>query len=195
MSTCTTTNPSSGFSLNYDAPFTFVDGDIFVLLDCSTNSTNMCDNSNAPLCSLLYTCPAITQLSMPLSSCCIYSPASLGPAFEMDLKKLECNSYSGIYSFGGAETNPSGWKFGIAVKYRFSVDDGYPSACADCERSNGVCGYSEESNSFACNCVNGMNTTTNCYYATWNDGTSIQKFSRGCWLISLWWGFVSWMLL
>ena len=188
MSTCFITNPSTGFALDWDAPFTFVDGDIFALLDCSTssdsplystNSTNMCDTSNAPICSLLYTCPAISQLNVPISTCCIYSPVSLGPSFEMDLKQLHCSSYTGIYSFNGAETDPSGWKFGIALKYRFSVDDGYPSACADCEKSNGVCGYTGQSNSFSCNCANGVNTTTNCYYAKWNSGTSIKQLSFG----------------
>ena len=97
----------------------------------------------------------------------------------MDLKKLQCSSYSGIYSFDGAETNPSGWKFGIALKYRFIVDDEYPSACADCEKSNGACGYTGQSNSFTCNCVNGVNTTTNCFYAKWNDGASIEPLSFG----------------
>lgn len=188
MSTCTTTNPSAGFALDWDAPFTFVDGNIFALLDCSTspdsplystNSTNMCDANNAPVCSLLYTCPAITQLNVPISTCCIYSPVSLGPSFEMDLKQLECTSYSGIYSFGAAETNPPGWKFGIALKYRFSVDDGYPSACADCEKSNGVCGYTGQYDSFTCNCVSGMNTTNNCYYVKWNGGSSTQPLSIG----------------
>ncbi|KAG1347557.1 LEAF RUST 10 DISEASE-RESISTANCE LOCUS RECEPTOR-LIKE PROTEIN KINASE-like 1.5 [Cocos nucifera] len=206
MSTCSSTNTSDGFSLDWNAPFTFLDGNIFALLDCSTSSSPLyssnttdvplCDTSNAPICSLLYSCPAISLLNAPISTCCIYAPVSLGPSFEMDLNKLQCSSYSGIYSFNGAETNPSGWKFGIALKYRFSVDDGYPSACADCEKSNGVCGYTGQYNSFTCYCANGMNSSTNCYFASasWNGGSRTVPLWIGIGLISSWGLVVAWIL-
>ncbi|URD98447.1 hypothetical protein MUK42_30335 [Musa troglodytarum] len=210
MSTCSSTCRSDGFSLDWNAPFTFVDGDVFALLDCSTspssssplfapNSTDgaapLCDTTNAPICALLYSCPAISQLNVPISTCCIYTPVTLGPAFEMDLRKLQCSSYSGIYSFNGDETSPGGWKFGVALKYRFSVDDGYPSACADCEKSNGVCGYTGQYNSFTCNCVNGMNSSTNCYFASvsWSGGDKLDPLWMGFGLIYAWW-LVVWIL-
>ncbi|RXH69853.1 hypothetical protein DVH24_007109 [Malus domestica] len=58
----------------------------------------------------------------------------------MDLEKLQCSSYSGFYSFNERESDPNSWKYGIALKYKFSVNNEYPSSCANCERSNGVCG-------------------------------------------------------
>ncbi|KAJ6816188.1 uncharacterized protein M6B38_417590 [Iris pallida] len=205
LSTCSSAGPSPGFSLDWDAPFSFRDGDVFALLGCppslsssSPNST-LCDAANAPICTLLYSCPAVASLGAPVSACCVYAPASLGPSYEMDLGKLRCAAYSAIYSFNGAEGDPERWKFGIALRYRFSVDDGYPSACADCERTDGACGYAAgRSNSFVCNCGNGVNTTTNCYYARWNvdsDGQSLPPpLSIGFKLIFSWW-VMAWILL
>lgn len=186
MSTCSSSQPSSGFGLDWDAPFTFLENNVFALLDCSTttsplyNSRNsgnngsnivpLCDNEGASICSLLYSCPPITKLNLPISTCCVYTPVDLGPAYDMDLKKLECSSYSSIYSFNGQESNPESWKFGIGLKYRFSVKNDFPSTCSICERSNGVCGYTGTYNSFVCNCVGGVNTTADCYFsASWNN--------------------------
>ncbi|OVA13456.1 Wall-associated receptor kinase galacturonan-binding domain [Macleaya cordata] len=188
MSTCSATQPNKGFGLDWDAPFTFIDDNVFALLDCSTTSSPLytsrtsvngsivplCDNEGAPICSLLYSCPAISTLNLPISTCCVYTPVDLGPAYDMDLKKLQCNSYASIYSFNGQESNPQSWKFGIGLKYRFSVKNDYPSACSVCERSNGVCGYTGTYNSFVCNCVGGANTTSDCYFsASWSNGVKI----------------------
>ncbi|KAF2282546.1 hypothetical protein GH714_043754 [Hevea brasiliensis] len=86
-----------------------------------------CDRTGAPICSFLYSCQAISMLNLPISTCCVYTPVDLGPSFEMDLQKLQCNSYSGFYSFSGQEANPENWKYGIAVKYKFNVYNNYPS--------------------------------------------------------------------
>ncbi|KAL6192430.1 hypothetical protein ACLB2K_033518 [Fragaria x ananassa] len=128
MSTCSCTQPSKGFGLNYDAPFTFQDDNIFALLDCSTSSSSngslyindnsklsLCDNQGSPICSFLYSCRAISYINLPISTCCVYTPVDLGPAFEMDLQKLQCSSYSGFYSFNGRESDPNSWKYGIAL--------------------------------------------------------------------------------
>ncbi|XP_072956398.1 wall-associated receptor kinase-like 20 [Typha angustifolia] len=199
MSTCSATSPSSGFSLTWDAPFAFSDTDIFALLECdaaSASNSTLCDTTNSPVCGLLYTCDAIKDLGAPVSTCCIYTPVSLGPSFEMDLEKLKCSSYSGIYGFNGNEGYPKGWEFGIALKYRFSVDDGYPSSCAECEKSNGVCGYSGQYHSFLCSCANGMNTSSNCYFQSdsWSRGRRILPFKTGPWFISSWLA-MAWILL
>lgn len=191
MSTCSCTQPSKGFGLNYDAPFTFQDDNIFALLDCSTSSSSngslyssdnsklsLCDNQGAPICSFLYSCRAISYINLPISTCCVYTPVDLGPAFEMDLQKLQCSSYSGFYSFNGRESDPNSWKYGIALKYKFNVNNEYPSSCSSCERSNGVCGYYGVYNSFICNCPNGLNTTNDCYFGS--------SYSYGSRLIPSW---------
>lgn len=95
---------------------------------------------------------------------CVYTPVDLGPAFEMDLQKLQCSSYSGFYSFNGQDANPDNWKYGITLKYKFNVYNNYPSSCADCERSHWVCGYGGAYDSFVCNCPNGLNTTSDCLF-------------------------------
>ncbi|PIA62396.1 hypothetical protein AQUCO_00200414v1 [Aquilegia coerulea] len=199
MSTCSSTQPSKGFGLDWDAPFTFMDDNVFALIDCSTASSPLynsqdgvnnsivplCDNEGAPICSLLYSCPPITRLNLPISTCCVYTPIDLGPAFEMDLQKLQCTSYASIYSFNGRESNPQSWNFGIALKYKFNVKNDFPSACSSCERSNGVCGYSGSYNSFTCNCVDWLNTTTDCYFAA-NLSNDVRLLPRkiGTWMIS-----------
>lgn len=191
MSSCCCSQPSKGFSLDWNAPFSFTDDNVFTLLDCSlssspifkSNNNNnynynynydnaygknysvpLCDKQGAPICSFLYSCRAISMMNLPISSCCVYTPVDLGPAFEMDLEKLKCSSYSAFYSFSGQETNPDKWKYGISLKYKFNVYDEYPSMCASCEKSNGACGYGGIYNSYICNCLNGINTTTDCYF-------------------------------
>lgn len=188
MSTCSFTVPSKGFALNWDAPFTFHDSTIFALLDCSSNSSSICTSNpetqgvldknskllcdqGTPICSLLNSCrPISTTINMPISSCCVYTPVNLGPSFEMDLQKLQCASYSGFYDFNDQQSDPEKWNYGIAIKYKFSVTNDFPSNCAACEKSFGVCGYNGPSNSFICNCPNGVNTTTDCFFTYYNFG-------------------------
>ena len=102
----------------------------------------------------------------------------------MNLKSMNCNSYTGVYSFNGDETNPALWKYGIVLKYKFSVDDAYPSSCASCEQSGGVCGFTiiKDSSSlplssyrFSCNCNGAMNTTTNCYFPSWSHAVTFSS--------------------
>lgn len=197
MSTCSCKQDSKGFGLDWQAPFSFKDDNIFALLDCSVDSSPifksntyndvnstvpLCDRQGAPICSFLYSCKAISMLNLPISTCCVYTPVDLGPAFEMDLGKLKCNSYAGFYSFNGQETNPDNWKYGISLKYKFNVYDDYPSWCASCEKTNGACGYGGAYNSFLCNCPNGINTTRDCFFGyssglrslPWQTGTCIS---------------------
>ncbi|KAI4328347.1 hypothetical protein L6164_020706 [Bauhinia variegata] len=191
MSTCSCTLPSKGFGLNWDAPFTFHDSTVFAILDCSNsssicisngyddgiNSKLLCDQGT-PICSLLYSCRPISTINLPISTCCVYTPVNLGPAFEMDLQKLQCSSYSGFYSFNAQQSDPEKWNYGIALKYKFSVTNDYPSNCVNCERSNGVCGYNQALNSFICNCPNGINTTDCFFTSTYNNGfrTGMQNY-------------------
>ncbi|XP_054824988.1 uncharacterized protein LOC129322683 [Prosopis cineraria] len=207
MSTCSFTVPSKGFGLNWDAPFTFDDSTIFALLDCSNNSSSICTRSDdsddgggnksspllcdlgTPICSLLYSCRPISTINMPISSCCVYTPVNLGPSFEMDLQKLQCTSYSGFYGYNDQNSDPEKWSYGIAIKYKFSVTNDFPDPCADCERSYGVCGYDGPSNSFICNCPNGINTTHNCYFPSYNNGLR----NGVAWLIHLMVWFPVWL--
>ncbi|GFP91571.1 hypothetical protein PHJA_001301100 [Phtheirospermum japonicum] len=194
MSTCSCTRPSPGFGLNWDAPFTFHDTTVFALLDCSTTSSPiykgnygnnstfpMCDSQGADICGLLNSCDAISRLSLPISTCCVYTPVDLGPSFEMDLGKLQCASYSAVYGYNGQESNPEGWEYGIALKYKFNYKNDYPDLCASCEKSNGVCGYDCGPNeSFACNCPGGLNTTTDCFFGQpWNFGSRVFPWKIG----------------
>ncbi|KAG6713181.1 hypothetical protein I3842_05G139400 [Carya illinoinensis] len=196
MSTCSCTQPSKGFGLDWDAPFTFHDDTIFALLDCSISSSPiytldglyadgnnskvpLCDNEGTPICSVLYSCRPIITINLPISACCIYTPVDLGPAFEMDLKKLQCTSYSGFYSFNGQETKPENWKYGIALKYKFNVNNEYPGLCSRCESSYGVCGFTGSYNSFICNCPNGVNTPTDCFFkASYNNGLKLLPWKN-----------------
>lgn len=172
MSTCTLMQNSGSFGLDSTAPFQ-IKNDVFVLLGCSTSSSlyniqnSLCDTGSAHICSSLYTCPGVSGLGIPqyspISSCCVYSPIDLGPADELNLPKLQCSSYTSIYSFGDDPTNPTHWKYGVALRYNYNIDNNnFPSACGDCQQSNGVCGFTGMYNSFVCVCRNGVNTTTNC---------------------------------
>ncbi|KAH7675447.1 Wall-associated receptor kinase galacturonan-binding domain-containing protein [Dioscorea alata] len=205
MSTCSTSCSSPGFSLNSNAPFSFSDFSFFALLSCSSSSsiitttTTLCDNS--PICTLLSSCPSLSSSSP--SSCCVYTPVTLGPAFQMNLKSMNCNSYTAVYSFNGDETNPAIWKYGIVLKYKFSVDDAYPYSCDSCEQSGGVCGFtisgdssssSSSSYRFSCNCNGDMNTTTNCHFPSWSHAVIFSSPSSWtgliCWILSLVWMFM-----
>ncbi|XP_068327149.1 uncharacterized protein [Pyrus communis] len=210
MSTCSCKQQSKGFALDWDAPFDFQDDNVFALLDCSLSTSpifqqnslyavkknsskiSLCANQGAPICSYLYSCQAISTINLPTSTCCVYTPVDLGPAFEMDLEKLQCSSYSGFYSFNERESDPNSWKYGIALKYKFSVNNEYPSSCANCERSNGVCGYYGNYNSFICNCPSGINTTNDCFFgASYNNGSRLRSWQIGTWLIYC----LAWLLL
>ncbi|CAN1852586.1 Wall-associated receptor kinase-like 20 [Linum perenne] len=196
MSTCECTQPSKGFGLDWDAPFSFHDDTVFTLLDCSTDSSPVyggngtsslvpqCDRTGSPICSFLYSCRAISMMNLPISTCCVYTPVDLGPSFTMDLQKLKCSSYAGFYSFNGEESNPDNWKYGIALKYKFNVYDDYPGACASCERSHGVCGYTGDFNSFVCNCPSGFNTTSDCVF--FSHASTHLPWNIGAWLICFW---------
>ncbi|KAJ8445408.1 hypothetical protein Cgig2_031221 [Carnegiea gigantea] len=177
MSTCFYSQPSNGFSLDWDAPFSFHDSTVFALIDCSLDSSPVykgaiagntsdvpeCANTGTTLCSAIYSCQPISQLNVPISTCCVYAPMDLGPAFEMDLDKLHCKGYTAVYSFNGQETNPAAWKYGIALQYKFNVKNDYPEYCRNCEKSGGVCAYTGTYNSFTCNCPSAVNATVDCY--------------------------------
>lgn len=70
MSTCFCTQPSKGFSLDWDAPFTFDDSSVFALLDCSVDSSPIYkgaingNTTNVPQCanSGRYCCCTIEML-------------------------------------------------------------------------------------------------------------------------------------
>ncbi|KAL8142367.1 hypothetical protein V2J09_015399 [Rumex salicifolius] len=195
MSTCFTTEPSKGFGLDWDAPFTFHDSSVFALLgcssagptpggnNCSTGGDSLrCDNDNTPLCSSLFSCQPISQLNVPISRCCVYTPVDLGPTFEMDLQKLHCSAYTAVYSFSDQEDNPESWKYGVAIKYKFNVNNDFPAQCAACQSTNGVCGYSGSANSFICNCGTGINTTNDCWFQPqWGLGTELLPWNKGNW--------------
>ncbi|XP_030449236.1 LEAF RUST 10 DISEASE-RESISTANCE LOCUS RECEPTOR-LIKE PROTEIN KINASE-like 1.2 [Syzygium oleosum] len=187
MSTCVCSQSSRGFGLDWDAPFSIHENTIFALLDCSTSaspiyspaapgnssfsSSPLCDAAGTSICSFLYSCHAISMMNQPISTCCVYTPVDLGPAYEMDLGKLKCSSYSGFYSFDGQEVDPDRWKYGVALKYKFNVYNEYPSSCAKCERSGGACGYGGAYGTFVCSCPDGgLNTTSDCFFgASWSE--------------------------
>lgn len=209
MSTCACTQPSKGFSLDWDAPFSFHDDTVFALLNCDAstspvfksdshnNSVSLvCDSeSGSRVCGLLNSCQAVSRLDIPVSTCCVYTPVDLGPSFEMDLQKLNCGSYSGLYRFSGHTDNPDSWKYGVAIKYKFNLNNEYPELCANCEKTNGACGYNGPYNSLICNCRSGINTTTDCSFeATWNGSRSFLPFSDGAfWIYALAW-LLTWMM-
>ncbi|KAK4791453.1 hypothetical protein SAY86_031866 [Trapa natans] len=199
MSTCDCSQPSKGFGLDWDAPFSFLDDNVFALLDCSLDSSSiyrpnadggynssavrLCDAKGQAICSFLNSCRAISMLNLPISTCCVYAPVDLGPSYEMDLQKLKCSSYSGIYSFNGQAADPENWKYGIALKYKFNVYNNYPDSCSACERSSGVCGYDSTYNNYLCVCPNGMNTSSDCFFgALWSKSWRAPTWHKGVWL-------------
>ncbi|CAH9146664.1 unnamed protein product [Cuscuta epithymum] len=175
MSTCSCTPPSRGFSLDGNAPFSFYDSTVFALLGCSggvNSSSPVCDSQAAPICDLLYSCQPITSRVNNIQvsgGCCVYAPMDLGPAFQMDLEKLQCAGYSAMYS--GGDGNPLAWKYGIALKYKFNYNNDYPDLCESCEKSNGVCGYSVQYRTFLCNCPGGFNSSSTCFIPALSDGS------------------------
>ncbi|KAJ6982560.1 LEAF RUST 10 DISEASE-RESISTANCE LOCUS RECEPTOR-LIKE PROTEIN KINASE-like 1.5 [Populus alba x Populus x berolinensis] len=128
MSTCSSMQNSGSFSLDRASPFSLTGENIFVLLGCSTNSPlfdpaeDLCaTGSRSRVCRGLYSCKGVTGLGLPQnappSTCCVYeSPIQLA-GYTLDLPKLQCSSYTSVYSFGGSEGDPAKWKFGISLQY------------------------------------------------------------------------------
>ncbi|KAK1272811.1 hypothetical protein QJS04_geneDACA013161 [Acorus gramineus] len=177
MSTCSSMHATSTtFGLDWAGPFQ-LGPSIFVLLSCPPPTSSLtyksfpvCDTSvNAHLCLSLYTCPSVLSLGLPLFSptntCCVYSPASLGPKGDLDLQGLRCLGYVSVLSLGDFPTDANKWKYGIALKYSQPGFNGFDASvvCGVCEMSEGVCGYVPPKNYFVCVCKNGANTTTDCY--------------------------------
>ncbi|GLJ54104.1 hypothetical protein SUGI_1158600 [Cryptomeria japonica] len=185
---------SGSFGLDWTAPFK-LKNDVFVLLNCSASSSLynpqsfLCDTGSAHICTSLYTCPGVQGLGIPqfspITSCCVYTPVNLGSANEVNLAKLGCESYTSIYNFGDDTTDPLRWRYGIKLQYNYNLDNNnFPSACADCEKSNGICGFTSPYNSFVCVCKNGVNTTTDCYgqVSYFSRGTSNGSAATALWL-------------
>lgn len=171
MSTCSSMQNSGSFSLDRASPFSLASENIFVLLGCSTTSPlfdpreDLCDTgSGSRICRGLYSCKGVNGIGLPqnapATTCCVYeSPIQLA-GYSLDLPKLQCSSYSSIYSYGGNEGDPMKWKFGISLQYNGSY---YTDQCKYCETSGGFCGFAGFDQSFACICRNGKNTTSACF--------------------------------
>ncbi|EEF50747.1 conserved hypothetical protein [Ricinus communis] len=149
MSTCSSMQNSGSFSLDRASPFTLTGDNIFVLLGCSTTSPvfdpneDLCDRGSVTrVCRGLYSCKGVSGIGLPqnapIATCCVYeSPIQLA-GYTLDLPKLQCSSYTSVYSFGGNEGDPMKWKFGISLQYNGSY---YSNICKDCETSGGLCGF------------------------------------------------------
>lgn len=176
MSTCSSMQVSPNLGLDWSSPFQ-LGPSTFLLLSCTPPTSSLtingsdspvCDTSSSYLCASIYTCPSVIGLGLPLfpptNTCCVYSPANFNGKGELDLRKLNCMGYASIVSLQDYPTDPTRWKFGVALKYKTGALDDYymDTKCNTCENSGGVCGYAPPSNSFACLCKNGINTTTDC---------------------------------
>lgn len=180
MSNCTNMQPTSiSFGLDWAGPFQ-IGPSTFILLGCSSSTSSIaikgnliCDASSAYLCATIYSCPAVVALGLPLfpptNSCCVYSPANIGPRDELDLEELQCAAYSSVAALGDVPTDPTRWQYGVALKYTLGGLDSYNLApsCRGCELSGGVCGYEPPKNSFVCVCGGG-NASTDCNSYNWN---------------------------
>ncbi|XP_065864302.1 wall-associated receptor kinase-like 22 [Euphorbia lathyris] len=203
MSTCDSMQNSGSLSLDRASPFTLTSDNIFVLLGCSTtspvfdSSQDLCERgSRSRVCRGMYSCKGIAGIGLPEnaepSTCCVYeSPIQLG-GYRLDLPKLQCSSYTSIYSFGGNEGDPMRWRFGIVSQYNGSY---YSDMCKDCESSGGVCGFAGLDQSFSCICRNGKKTSTSCFgqggtgYAwsgTWRSKVHNRMSYAGIFLVWLW---------
>ncbi|XP_058106491.1 uncharacterized protein LOC131249741 [Magnolia sinica] len=201
MSTCSSMHPSPNFGLDWATPFQ-VGPSIFLLLSCASPSSSLtykgtllCDLSNSHLCSSLYTCPSVSSLGLasfaPSTSCCVYSPANLGPHMDLDVQGLKCGGYASVVSVGDSPSDPTRWEYGVALKFGQGGLDNYnfATACDACEKSDGVCGYSPPRNFFVCVCKNGVNTTSDCVGQVvvdfWNAGPgsgSAPREGRSRWM-------------
>ncbi|KAJ6350667.1 hypothetical protein OIU78_006745 [Salix suchowensis] len=104
MSTCSSMQNSGSFSLDPE--------DLCAM------------GSRSRVCRGLYSCKGVTGIGLPQnappSTCCVYeSPIQL-TGYTLDLPKLQCSSYTSVYSFGGSEGDPMKWKFGISLQYNDS---------------------------------------------------------------------------
>ncbi|XP_023731325.1 uncharacterized protein LOC111879079 [Lactuca sativa] len=172
MSTCSSMQNSGSFRLDRGNPFTLSSQDTFILLGCSRTSPvfdpneDLCDTgSGLHLCRGMYSCEGVTGIGLepnaPVSSCCVYQPViDFGSGYWLDLPKLQCSSYVSMYGFGGDETDPMKWQFGISLEYNNSY---YTDTCKSCEASGGFCGFAGLTQSFSCICRGGGNSTTNCF--------------------------------
>ncbi|XP_071695402.1 uncharacterized protein [Rutidosis leptorrhynchoides] len=172
MSTCSSMQNSGSFRLDQASPFKLSSQDIFILLGCSRTSPlfdpnqDLCDTgSGMHLCRGLYSCEGVTGIGLepngPVTSCCVYQPIiEFGSSYDLDLPKLQCSSYASMYGFGGDETDPMKWEFGINLEFNGSY---YTETCKDCEASGGFCGFADYKQSFSCICRGGGNSSTNCY--------------------------------
>ncbi|WOL06252.1 hypothetical protein Cni_G14984 [Canna indica] len=179
MSTCSAMHPSTpNFGLDWSAPFQLASS-VFVLLACPAPTSSLanhgnliCDAASGPrLCGALLACPAVAALGLPLfaptNTCCVYSPASLGPKGDLDLQGLRCATYASVAALGSTPVDAGTWQYGVALQYGEAQKeievDGVAEACAACERSDGACGYAPPKNYFVCACKSGVNTSTDCY--------------------------------
>ncbi|KAL4184520.1 hypothetical protein AMTRI_Chr10g225980 [Amborella trichopoda] len=173
MSTCATMQNSGSFGLGPSMPFMLDPNDRFALLGCSSSSpvfdmdAPLCDTEGSHMCNALYKCEGISGIGLEpdeVSTCCVYEPIGLGPSRQLNLPGLQCSSYTSVYSYGGDEEDARKWRYGISLKYSVGQNDTYDSsACEECERSDGACGFGGPTQSFLCVCRNGINTTLNCY--------------------------------
>lgn len=183
MSNCTTMQSSQNLGLDWASPFQ-LGPSTFILLSCTTPNSlltmknkHICDPSSIYLCALIYRCPAVVDLGLPLApptnSCCVYSPANLDSGDELNLLELKCAGYTSVVSLGDIPPDPVQWEYGVVLKYTLGGLDSYNIApsCPSCELSGGVCGYTPPRNSFVCVCGNGVNTSTDC-----------NSFTLGQWL-------------
>ncbi|KAF8020139.1 hypothetical protein BT93_G0748 [Corymbia citriodora subsp. variegata] len=175
MSTCTSMKPSPNLGLDWSGPFE-LGSSTFVLLHCepptaslTINDSSICDLSSSNLCASVYACPAVLNLGLPLFSptntCCVYSPANFDSKGELDLQALKCGGYAPVMSLGDDPTDPTGWEYGVELKYtQGALDSNHmDTKCPTCENSGGVCGYEPASLAFVCVCAGGYNTTTDCH--------------------------------
>ncbi|XP_075479359.1 uncharacterized protein LOC142520240 [Primulina tabacum] len=155
---------SGRFILDRAQPIPVTEENIFVLMGCSSTSpifdrnADFCNTgSGLNLCKVLYSCKSVNGMGLepntPISTCCIYDPTiGLGSKNDLDLPKLQCSTYSGIYGFGGDKGDPMKWQYGIFLQYKDSYFDNGFKNCEDCE---GFYGFSGVNKSFACICHNG----------------------------------------
>ncbi|KAL7150211.1 hypothetical protein ABFS83_05G095400 [Erythranthe nasuta] len=183
-------------SISYSDSVLTLGPSTFILLACSPETYSItvkgnpiCDPSSLYLCADIYTCPGVVALGLPLfpptNTCCVYSPANLGPEDELDLEALGCEGYSSVVALGDSPTDPARWRYGVALKYTLGGMDGYDVApsCRGCEQSGG---YAPPRNSFVCVCGKYGNTTTDCYGYNWIY-TSSSVLSSG----SIWQGILA----
>ncbi|XP_054808324.1 uncharacterized protein LOC129310489 [Prosopis cineraria] len=101
MSSCYGTVPAKGFGLDWNAPFTFDERTIFILLGCSTNSSSihsskfLCDQGTT-ICSLLNSCRPISTINVDLPSSCLACERSHGACgYTRYLNSFICSCPSG----------------------------------------------------------------------------------------------------